>query len=296
VGALPNAHAYAFGVNEAGVVVGESSRAGLDGLGPVEIVATRWVGGRAEMLPLAGRSWATDINESGAATVILWGSTTVQSAVWTGSTLVPLAPLNFPRSLAYGINNAGVVVGSTAAPTDQAAIWEGGSVRLLGTLAATPCDMSTAYAVNDARQVVGECMVRGPRLSYTSRPFVWRDGTMTDLSEGLLGSGRALGQNEQGQIVGGWNERAMLWDHGLRIDLNSRLDPAAVAAGFVLATASDINERGEITAFAINTLQGSRGYAVLLSPVSEPAAAWMLLAGLCGTAGAWRVRRARPAR
>ena len=90
-------------------------------------------------------------------------------------------------SQAYGVNNAGQVVGSYQ---NHAALWEHGKLLDLGTLkGGTSC----AYGINNCGQVVGES---------DGRAFLWQRGRMTDL--GTLGGhySRAFAINDDGQVVG----------------------------------------------------------------------------------------------
>jgi probable HAF family extracellular repeat protein len=57
------------------------------------------------------------------------------------------------RSLAWGINNRGQIVGGSGPGFDShAVLWQNGSILELGTLGGT---FATAYGINDPGQVVG---------------------------------------------------------------------------------------------------------------------------------------------
>ena len=115
----------------------------------------------------------------------------------------------------------------------------------------------------------------------------------------LLGSGYsdARSINNSGQIVGvsapryhvpepdygfWYVPRAILWDNGLEIDLNSFLSASDVSAGWVLKQAYDINDNGWIIGSADNTISGlSRGFLLQsVTPVPEADTSAMLLTGL----------------
>lgn len=79
---------------------------------------------------------------------------------------------------AYGINDAGQVVGSSGAATgSRAFLWEGGTMTDLGDLPGGG-DVSRAYGINEAGQVVGNSQV----ASTGPCAFLWDSGTMTDLN------------------------------------------------------------------------------------------------------------------
>ena len=95
------------------------------------------------------------------------------------------------------------------------------------------------------------------------------DGTLTVGPDNSF----ARSINNLGQVVGSWNGRATLWDHGAPIDLASWLSPNLTAQGWTLDYVSYINDNGLIYGGA--SLNGVT-YGVLLSAVPEPAT-WQLL-------------------
>src|SRR5207249_2819496 len=117
-------------------------------------------------------------------------------------------------SQAYGINDAGQVVGYSSNSSDgayHAFLWQNGSMTGLGTL---PGDAySSAYAINNAGQVVGSTYAT-PGVGHA---FVWQDGLMVGLGS-LPGGGYsfAYGINDVGQAVGlsnsGMTGPAALWN------------------------------------------------------------------------------------
>src|SRR5687767_7273587 len=84
-------------------------------------------------------------------------------------TVVPLS-LSGP-STAYGINDAGQVVGQVVGQTSSRAfVWHGGATTDLGTLGGS---YSTAYGINNSGQVVGAANT----ASGATHAFLWAAGT-----------------------------------------------------------------------------------------------------------------------
>jgi probable HAF family extracellular repeat protein len=82
--------------------------------------------------------------------------------------IVDLGTLVGKTSRAYGINNHGQVVGTsaTASGAEHASLWQDGKMTDLGTLGG---DRSFAYGINDCGQVVGEART----ASDTSHAALW---------------------------------------------------------------------------------------------------------------------------
>ncbi len=100
---------------------------------------------------------------------------------------------------ANGINDAGIIVGSSSLPLPggqtKAVRWVGGAVLDLGTL---PGDtQSSASAINDHGQIVGVS-----QNGNSSRAFIWQNGVMTELPS--LGGTytQAVAINANGDVVG----------------------------------------------------------------------------------------------
>lgn len=170
-----------------------------------------------------------------------------------------------PLSVANAINNSGQVVGYSATESGpvHAFVWdETNGIQDIGTLPGY--DSSGAYGINDSGDVVG---VVG------SHPFVWDpDSGMQDL--GTLWPGNlttAVAVNDAGQVVGssvgaggGPSEHAFLWANGVLTDLDDLLAPGSP---WTLTEGWDINDVGQIV--GQGTINGET-HGLLLTPIPEP--------------------------
>jgi probable HAF family extracellular repeat protein len=141
-----------------------------------------------------------------------------------------------PLQIAYGINDAGQVVGGS-----PAAMWENGSITNLG-------NSWYAFAVNNSAQVV---------MTDYSASFLWDDGVATDL--GNLGGGYpwAYAMNNVGQVVGGsttssGEQRAFLWTDGAMRDLGTLGGNYSFAYG--------INDAGQVVGETLNASGSYRAF------------------------------------
>jgi probable HAF family extracellular repeat protein len=147
---------------------------------------------------------------------------------------------------ASDVNDLGQVVGTSAS---HAVLWNGATVRDLGTLPAPYDSSSSAVAINDLGQIIGN----SDDSQFHTHAFIWRNGVMTDL--GTLGgpTTRATAINDLGEVVGYSNTAtiayyhngipvyvfdAFLWRNGQIIDLGTLGGQGSVA--------TDINEFGHV--------------------------------------------------
>ena len=182
------------------------------------------------------------------------GPTRQRAALFAGSApvLLPDGPGDVTGSQAFGINDAGDVVGSRTTrlagalfAVPRATLWRRGGAEVVDLGALVPGGSSLAFAVNNRGQAVGSSVVAGPG-SGTSRPVFYGDGGLIALEvpPGYTG-GFAYAVNERGQAAGqvtgpGVPSRAVLWDQ------NGQVALLPVPPGTQFSTARGINDAGDV--------------------------------------------------
>ena len=198
--------------------------------------------------------------------------------IWTHALIHELPTLEGDLDgVALAINERGQVAGGSGdcAPFNPASflyiqpvhaiLWENGKPTDLMSLGGTTGNL--AYGVNNRGEVAGTSDLAGDAIFHG---FLWtkETGRMQDLapfSPDVFSVGLAI--NDAGVVVGAsldakFNSRAVGWDRGTPVDLNSRIPYKST---FYLLLACSINSRGEIVGLAVDTKTGqTHGY--LASP------------------------------
>ena len=270
-------------------------------LGPTgyDCVGFTWQNGVMTALPTLGgyNGFAASINNRGQ--VAGWAENTVhdptcitpqvlqfRAAVWEPDGQVRQLPpfAGDLDSAATAINDLGEVVGISGA-CDVAVGATSAKHALLWTSDGQVVDMhnlgghswNTPMDINNRGEVVGFAnaedlpLVNGQPPAVPV-PFYWSKETVVMRQLPLLPNdvnGVAYGINNWGQAVGASNDpsgitRAVIWQDGKVTDLNQQL--VAQNSPLFLALAQGINDRGEITGFAVDSTNGE-----LLAFVAVPA-------------------------
>ena len=260
--------AVARDVNDLGDVVGSANAGGVD-LGH----AVLWRGGTATdlgTLATGSYSEATAINNLGQ--VVGWsytdgGSFGVHAFLYSAAEgMVDVTPDSDTGSAA-DINDAGQVTGYKTAALGyyHAFRWQDGTFVDLGVLPGFA--FSFGFAINATGRVAGSSTSASGNSEEFFRSI--EGGGLQSLG-GVGEHNTAWGINAFGDVVGHRGQsqsRAVLYtDAGGLRDLDTLVDPSL---GWVLLSAFDINDAGQIAGYAFNNFSGQT-HAVRLQPMTAP--------------------------
>jgi probable HAF family extracellular repeat protein len=261
LGTLPGgSNSEPFAINDSGLIVGTA------GIG-TRNQAFIYGGGRAQAVPLpAGTSSEARGINGGVQIVGDYSSASgvpsnvVNAFLYSNSsvTVQTLPSLGGTQTLAYGINDAGQVVGYSTLSGNigtHAFLYADGTMKDLGTLGGRD---SLASAINQAGQVVGSAEPIGQGANGNLHAFLYTGGSMQDL--GTLGgsSSQAKAVNDAGQVVGfsylpgNALADAFLYTNGKMIDLGNFGGGSSGALG--------INDAGQVVGSAGAPGKGSRAF------------------------------------
>lgn len=280
----------AIALNDHGNVVGYSHIVNLG-----ENHAVSWDGDRiVDLGSLSNRSSvANDINNKGQVVGNSYtdrpGYPQLHAAYWENGEIKDLGTLpgGF-TSMAESINEHGSIVGSSmirGGAYERAVLWNNNESKPidLGTL--NGVGSSYAFDINESNQIAGWSDPNLPGIGFHA--VIWNGTVINDLGS-FGGESQAFAINNNGDVVGYSSANpevhAFIWNQNTgMLDLNNIWNQDTRGDGWVLVSATDINDQGWIIGVANNTKTNESADFLLhphISQVPEPMTYAMLLAGL----------------
>jgi probable HAF family extracellular repeat protein len=245
-------------INDSGQLVGRSNF-----LTSVQPHAILWNGTAAINLGTLGGAYSAANGINNFDEVVGEASTAngeTHAALWNGSKITDLGLPNGVSSAggyssAKAINDSGKAVGlwTDVLSETHAVLWDGKNATELKSLGGI---YRSAHSINNFDYIVGSSQTSGGEY----HAVLWEGTKVIDLgTSGTVSAANAI--NNLGQVVGnvgisGEQPHATLWNGTVATDLNSFLDPLNRANGWVLASGSDINDKGWIIGSAENRQAG----------------------------------------
>lgn len=257
----PKIGGSALDINAGGVVAGYinlESETTFCGDYRRSAVPVTWADGERTELSTGeyGTGRADVINDEGVVAGVVSGGESLPVRWVEGE----LEVLPFPRAEmiggnAYGVNNAGEIVGScflvdaaTGLAFDFPTLWRDGKAT---ELLVSGGSGGVGYAINDLGQVAGQIDATDETGAIVSRAVVWTNGQPADLPvpEGAIFS-TAFAINAAGDVAGMVQTEdgriAVVWIDG---ELHEVTELAGAPDGWVFSAAKDINDDGAITGY-----------------------------------------------
>ena len=214
----------------------------------------------------------------------------ITAFLFRDTALIPLqlAPAAAPDSTAYGVNDAGTVVGVVAGGgATHGYLYNAGAVNDLHAAISLGGSSSFVAAIDAAGNIVGASGASGVDLS-SRHAFLYKAARLTDLHPVVSFGGvwsEALGINTPGDIVGASQTADLSCFHAFLLRAGTRaaidLHPALQHGG-CSSRANSINSKGEIVGAAISRTGDSRaflysaGTAADLNGLIPPDSGWVL--------------------